>query len=47
MIRLRGDRTSLLAALLAHWSERQLALPPAAPTAGRSARGGNGPKWLV
>ncbi|MFM7239259.1 MAG: hypothetical protein ACKOZN_06640 [Cyanobium sp.] len=45
MIRLRGDRTSLLAALLAHWSERQLALPPV-PAAGRSARGGNGPEWL-
>jgi hypothetical protein len=27
MIRLRGDRSSLLAALLAHWSEEQLALP--------------------
>lgn len=27
MIRLRGDRVSLLAALLAHWSEEQLALP--------------------
>ncbi|QVL53868.1 MAG: hypothetical protein KFB97_05950 [Cyanobium sp. M30B3] len=28
MIRLRGDRASLLAALLAQWSEHQLALPP-------------------
>jgi hypothetical protein len=27
MIRLRGDRASLLAALLAHWCEQQLALP--------------------
>jgi hypothetical protein len=27
MLRLRGDRSSLLAALLAHWSEQQLALP--------------------
>jgi len=27
MIRLRGDRGSLLAALLTHWSEQQLALP--------------------
>lgn len=27
MIRLRGDRGSLLAALLAHWSEQQLTLP--------------------
>jgi hypothetical protein len=27
MIRMRGDRVSLLAALLAHWSEEQLALP--------------------
>jgi hypothetical protein len=29
MIRLRGDRSSLLAALLAHWSEQQLAIPAA------------------
>jgi hypothetical protein len=29
MIRLRGDRSSLLAPLLAHWSEQQLAIPAA------------------
>jgi hypothetical protein len=27
MIRLRGDRQSLLMALLLHWSEQQLGLP--------------------
>jgi hypothetical protein len=27
MFRLRGDRASLLAALVAHWSEQQLAIP--------------------
>jgi hypothetical protein len=31
MIRLRGDRTSLLAALLAHWSEEQACLPQPPP----------------
>jgi hypothetical protein len=27
MIRLRGDRSSLIAALLLHWSEHQMGLP--------------------
>ena len=30
MLRFRGDRSTLLAALLAHWSEQQLAIPAAA-----------------
>jgi hypothetical protein len=29
MLRVRGNRSSLLAALLAHWSEQQLAIPAA------------------
>jgi hypothetical protein len=31
MLRFRGDRSTLLAALVAHWSEQQLAIPAAAP----------------
>lgn len=45
MLRLRGDRASLLAALLSHWCEQQLALPidgarpgGAAPTQQEQAR---------
>jgi hypothetical protein len=44
MLRLRGDRSSLLAALLAHWSEQQLAIPPACLPAQCSERGGKGAK---
>jgi hypothetical protein len=32
MLRIRGDRTSLLAALACHWADRQLQIPPASPT---------------
>jgi hypothetical protein len=28
MLRIHGDRTSLLAALTAHWAEQQLQIPP-------------------
>ncbi|MFY8149491.1 MAG: hypothetical protein ACOVNL_09800 [Prochlorococcaceae cyanobacterium] len=38
MLRVRGDRTSLLAALLAHWSEQQLQLPGPAIRIRRPAR---------
>jgi hypothetical protein len=32
MLRIYGDRTSLLAALVAHWADHQLQIPPVAPT---------------
>jgi hypothetical protein len=40
MLRIRGDRTSLLAALAAHWAETQLAIPLAvrAPRAAAEAQ---------
>ena len=28
MLRIHGDRSSLLAALAAHWAEQQLQIPP-------------------
>ncbi|WP_216904765.1 hypothetical protein [Synechococcus sp. CCY 9618] len=31
MLRIRGDRTSLLAALAAHWADQQLNLPQTSP----------------
>ena len=39
MLRIRGDRTSLLTALAAHWAESQLAIPLAI----RAPRGGAEP----
>jgi hypothetical protein len=44
MLRVRGNRSSLLAALLAHWSEQQLAIPAACRPAQCSERGGKGAK---
>jgi hypothetical protein len=40
MLRIRGDRTSLLAALAADWAESQLAIPLAI----RAPRGGAEPQ---
>jgi hypothetical protein len=40
MLRIRGDRSSLLAALAAHWAESQLAIPLAI----RAPRGGAEPQ---
>ncbi len=40
MLRIHGDRTSLLAALTAHWAEQQLQIPHALrPVVARSAAG--------
>ena len=38
MLRIRGDRSSLLAALAAHWVESQLAIPLALRTAPGTAK---------
>jgi hypothetical protein len=34
MLRIHGDRTSLLVALVAHWADQQPRIPPVAPTWG-------------
>ena len=41
MLRIHGSRDTLLAALLVHWADQQLELPPALrPTPKRSERKG-------
>jgi hypothetical protein len=40
MVRLFGNRESLLAALLAHWADQQLRIPPS-PTTKGGGRGRN------